>query len=522
MPRLHAVCLAFVLTGFSAHAQPPAPAGGGKAPADRGDEEVRRLLLRLAPTPLPHGQRISALAFSADGRTVTTVSDAEAGVFLWDSATGKLLRQWHLPQRWLARSAVGAGGKVLATADEAGRVALWDVPTGKKLHVLKGTAGTSLALSPDGKSVVAGLGSGELGVWDVATGKQRGRLPRSAWSRGLPLTFSPDGKRIAAARPDGTVGVWDAEGGRELHSLPAGKTAVRLLAFTPSGRDLAACERGGVVRVWDMATARQRRTVQMPAGHDLTCGFFTPDGRALLTGGVDGTVRLWEMASGKERHCFPGLGDQVANAALTPDGQAVAIVGADNRALVRAVGGLAPAEGILGAAPRPKDVPTAWEDLTAPDAARAYRAVAALAERRAQAVAYLKERLKPAAVADAKEIARLIGDLNSASFAKRQKAMKALASLHEVAEGALETVLQGNPPAELRLRVQQLLERIKRGGAPAERLRTLRAVEVLEMIGTAEARHVLRNLARGAARDLLTEQARAALERLDKAPMAPR
>src|SRR5438105_1563027 len=85
MPRLHAVYLAFVLTGASAQAQPPA-AGGNKAPADRADEEVRRLLLRLAPTPLPHGQRISALAFSADGRTVTTVSDAEARVFLWDAA----------------------------------------------------------------------------------------------------------------------------------------------------------------------------------------------------------------------------------------------------------------------------------------------------------------------------------------------------------------------------------------------------------------------------------------------------
>src|SRR5207302_2531801 len=115
-------------------------------------------------------------------------------------------------------------------------------------------------------------------------------------------------------------------------------------------------------------------------------------------------------------------------------------------------------------------------------------------------------------------IARLIGDPNSATFAKRQKAMKALASLHEVAEGALESVLQGDPPTELRLRVQQLLERVKRGDAPAERLRALRAVEVLEMIGTAEARQVLRALARGAARDLLTEQAQAATERLKKAP----
>jgi hypothetical protein len=518
MPRLPAVYLAFALTGTAAHAQAP-PAAGAKDPAGRADEAVRRLLLRLAPTPLPHPQPVSALAFSPDGRTVTTVSDGVARVFVWDAATGRLLRQWQLPQRWLARSALGAGGKVLATADEAGRVALWDVTTGKKLHVLEDTAGPTLALSADGKSLVAGSRqNGALGVWDVATGKRRAELPGSAWSRGLPVAFSPDGKRIAAVRLNGTVGVWDAESGARLHTLPAGKTAVRLLAFTPNGKGLAACERGGLVRLWELAAGRVRRELQMPAGHDLTCSFFTPDGRVLLTGGVDGTARLWEVASGKERHRFPGLSDQLTHAALTPDGQTVALVGADRRALVRLVGGLTPAEGLVGPAPRPKDMPAAWEDLADPDAARAYRAVAALAERPAEAVAFLKRRLKPAAPADPRELARLIGELNSASFAKRQKAMKELAGLHEAAEAALEAVLEGKPPTELRLRVQQLLERLKRGDPPAGRLRALRAVEVLEAVGTAEARQVLRALARGAPHDRLTEQAQAALERLKTAP----
>ena len=48
----------------------------------------------------------------------------------------------------------------------------------------------------------------------------------------------------------------------------------------------------------------------------------------------------------------------------------------------------------------------------------------------------------------------------------------------------------------------------------AEEMQALRAVEVLEMIGTAEARKVLEGLARGAAECDLTREAKAALERL--------
>ena len=263
-----------------------------------------------------------------------------------------------------------------------------------------------------------------------------------------------------------------------------------------------------------MATARQRRQVQLPADHPLTTGTFTPDGRSLVTGGADGTVRLWEMTTGKERHRFPRLADQVTQAKLTADGQAVVMMGADNLALVRAVGGLTSADGMLGRAPRPKDLATAWAGLANTNAVTAYRALAALTDRPTQAVAFLKSRVKPATPAEAREIAALLVDLNHRKFAIREKAMKRLEQLHDAAEPALAALLQGNPPIETRRRVEKLLSRIKAQKMPPQRLQMLRAVEVLETIGTAEARQVLRTLARGDAQASLTVEARAALERL--------
>src|SRR2546429_163912 len=106
MSRLHAVPLAVALLCAPVRAQAPA------APVD---DDVRRLLLRLAPVPLPHARPITSVTFGPDGRTVTTVSNAEGKVCVWDSATGERLREWQLPDKRVVRSAVGAGGKLLAT-----------------------------------------------------------------------------------------------------------------------------------------------------------------------------------------------------------------------------------------------------------------------------------------------------------------------------------------------------------------------------------------------------------------------
>jgi outer membrane protein assembly factor BamB len=512
MFRLRALGLAVALAVPPAFAQPPAAA----------PKDDMRWLLRVAPTPLPHPRSISSVTFSADGKTVTTVSDYEAKVYLWDAVTGKLLRELRLPQNSLARSAVADGGRLLAAVDWAGRVALWDAAGGKRLRSLKGTAGPSLGLSPGGKSLVAGLAGGHLAVWDTATGQQRCRLDKSAWTAGQALAFSPDGKLIAATHHDGTVRVWDAATGKQLRSFRPARADVRLLAFTPDNRSLASCDGGGVVRFWEMGSGLERRRLSLPAGHDPTCAFFTPDGRALLTGGSDGTVRLWETSTGKQRHSFPGRGQSVTGASLAADGRSVVIAAKDNMALVREVGSQAPAAGALGAAGRPKTLQAAWDDLAHPDAARAYRAVEALTRRRGQAVAFLKERLRPAAPPDTGEAARLIRDLDNKAFAKRQKAMKGLERLGAEAEEALEAVLRGNPPLEVRRRVQQLLGEVRWQGLHPERARPLRAVEALEMIGTAEARQLVQTLAGGLAGDLLTEHAQATLARLKKTSPRPR
>src|SRR5262249_58981128 len=91
---------------------------------------------------------------------------------------------------------------------------------------------------------------------------------------------------------------------------------------------------------------------------------------------------------------------------------------------------------------------------------------------------------------------------------------QALADLGEAAAPALRQALEGNPSFEARQRIQQLLKQIDPARTP-ERLRVLRAMEILEYVGTPEAKRLLSALAKGANYARQTEEAREALRRLD-------
>jgi hypothetical protein len=65
--------------------------------------------------------------------------------------------------------------------------------------------------------------------------------------------------------------------------------------------------------------------------------------------------------------------------------------------------------------------------------------------------------------------------------------------------------------------VEKLLEKLAGVEGPAlsrEQVAALRALEVLEKLGTPEAQQVLEKLARGPATDRLTQEAKASVERL--------
>lgn len=266
---------------------------------------------------------------------------------------------------------------------------------------------------------------------------------------------------------------------------------------------------GTSLRLWETATGKERLQleVQPGAGWNLA---FSPDARTIATGGADGTIRLYDVATGKERRRFPGSGKPVVAVAFCADGKSVASTDSNSITVWDATG-LARDAAKLTA----QEVATLWKDLAGADAARAYQATWTLAASPDEVVKFLKDQVPPRpAPANQDELARLIKQLDDDDFAIRQKAMAQLEKQGEAAGLALRLALMQSPPLELRRRVEELLQKLDGVALPPERLRWLRAVEVLERINSPPARQLLEEVARTHAGSRLGEEASASLARM--------
>jgi RNA polymerase sigma factor (sigma-70 family) len=479
---------------------------------------------------LNHQGFIRVVASAPNGKVLMSGGDEDRTVRFWDVAAGKELLQIRTPQH-LTGIALSPDGTAVATGEIDGAVRLWQAATGKPLATLQGHTAlvVGLAFAPDGKTLASIGNDQRVRLWDVATGKRLHELPVDQ-PEGFCVAFSPDGKTLASGtRGQGTnVRLWDVASGKELSPLQGQPQEAWVLSFSPDGKTLAAaCARDSpALRLWDWKTRKQIGQMET-AGEQTATVAFSPSGKLLASGRLSGQVVLWEVLTGQE------IGRVAAHQPLrygtyavsfTADGRRLVSGGEDGFVRLWAVRG-------LGQKPRARpgelaapDLEALWDDLGAADASRGYQAVWALAAAPRQALPLCRDRLLPPPSASDPElprrIARLIADLDANQFEVREKATLALARLGRAAEPAVRQALDNPASLEARRRLERVLAPLQDQPLPADRLQALRAVEVLEEIGTPEAGEVLNKVAKGAAEVRLQQEARAAVDRLARRPAA--
>jgi WD40 repeat protein len=482
--------------------------------------------------PLPQSEgyaaAITCSALSADGKWLATAGGDT--IHLWEPATGKLLPQklsaaeaGKVPGN-VTELAFSPAGGVLAAGGDDQKVRLWDVATGKVRNTFEAKGGRvqTLAFSADGKLLAMASEGGPVRLWDVVIGKG-GAVPIKMETEkgigGVPpvIALAPDGKTLAWDWADTQVSLAELAGasgtprtGRQLDA----SAWVGCLAFSPDGKTLAGGSQAKALHLWEVETGKERAVLQgLPVMPGALA--FSGDGRLLAWGEMAPGVHLWDLAAGREVASLRGHEGRVTRLEFSRDGKLLVSGSADGTLLVWDAAAvrkeLKPRLAKLSSA----ELDTLWGDLGGEDAAKAYRAVWALASAPEQAVPLLRERLpRTAPTVNADGVARLLADLDSDEFPVREKATVELEKLGRGVETAVRKALEKPASLEVRLRLERVLDKMRAGGGSPDVLRAPRAMEVLEQAGTPEARKLLETLAHGPPEALLTHEAQAVLGRL--------
>ena len=188
--------------------------------------------------PMKESAEVTSVAVSSNG---TIVTGSKGGtVQLWDRER-KLSIEYSMKE--VTSVAISSNGtivsgdikgsvKVLRPGDAEPRI-LRDPPSFVKL------ATKSIAISPDGQTIVAGIDDGTVWLWILAD-EDKGKTPRPKTLRGhdqavTSIAFSLYGKRIVTGSANGAVRLWDLKGnsmGSPLGRDTGNKDDVTVVAFS--------------------------------------------------------------------------------------------------------------------------------------------------------------------------------------------------------------------------------------------------------------------------------------------------
>jgi WD40 repeat protein/tRNA A-37 threonylcarbamoyl transferase component Bud32 len=273
-----------------------------------------------------------------EGGARVATADVEGELRVWDLGTGVEVRTQRLERGRFTRLASSADGKQLgafSAGEPVGR--LWDLEQGTQ-RVLEGHQGRLLHMefSPGGELVATASLDESVRLWDPRTGQ--GRVLGEHLGLISALGFSPDGQRVAVASADTGLWLWQVSGGQPQH-WQVHEGHVEAIAFSPDGRWLASGGYDHKVELRELASGRVQ--IFLGPSSNVRRLRFSPDGRQLAVATSDGSVRLlavteplhrvFEIPRDFDRRSGPGPGSSPNGMALSPDGQKLAVGGADGR-----------------------------------------------------------------------------------------------------------------------------------------------------------------------------------------------
>jgi WD40 repeat protein len=327
----------------------------------------------LVATLTEHTEKVQCLAFSPDGLTLASGS-ADQTIRLWDTTTfvrthmlhghadrvtsvvftldghivsgswDKTVRTWRADseeaietlsiEKEVFSVAVSPDDSLIAIG-AAKMLALYDRRTRSKPRSLGHVSSSvfSVAFSPSGNQLVAGMKDGHVRSWDQLSVDARTHAgDRSSFRHSKEVTsvaWSSNGTKVFSASRDASVQSHDVlESGRLKGRGTTGGFASPLqdLLHLPhaSCSRLVAVDEDGRMTIWDEAVNDVSSASSEAV--DIATLAFSPDGTLLATSSTTGTVNIRNTIDGRTMGTLRGSGAPVRDLVFSQDGTELSLI----------------------------------------------------------------------------------------------------------------------------------------------------------------------------------------------------
>lgn len=278
------------------------------------------------------------LVFNPDGNSIASYDDG--AIRIWNAYTGEQKKRFKGHKSAVTTVAFSPDNRTVVSVSYDNTLRFWDVDTGKKKKTVTGYGGssTNVLLSADGKTLMSmGFGNSDIYLWNPNTGKHEKSLGcKKDYSDAV---INRDGNKIASyTHLEKSIRLWDVSTGK-LSKIKRHGKGISGMAFSSDGQTLAcwgvAGNRKNYIRYYDVDTGSTLQTLQ-PA-NQLQGNYWYPKviyfDEKMLVGIrrfnpnlfvwnlVTGDYNITDMKFTKEGHV-----KKVILARFSPDGRVLAIV----------------------------------------------------------------------------------------------------------------------------------------------------------------------------------------------------